>query len=417
MKKVLIFGMIFAALNAVVFAESVAMPQFSIPTAQSNSMGGVHVAYTDNVFALLVNPAAMMRVEQRSFFALSPTLVSPQGVFDLAVAIMDAASGNMKALGNTADILSKKNGKIPLGLGIQEFPFSVAWVADGFGFGLWDRVFVNPNIIGTTLEVNLYGDVILPVGFAFRILDTDAHNVDAGVAVKPFFRVIAQEKMNVLELMDSTSDFLDSISVPAIAGAGFDLGFLYRWDIGLSAGLTFDDIVTRGTVITDFTGTPNANSYYVPFSMNLGLAYDFKLGNFWEKAPRFLANTGYTFTFDWRNIPNAFQQDNYQKRNASLDVSLGFQITLFGIIKTRVGMNEMLPAFGLGIDLGAFEVDAAYYGKEFGLEPGQLSAAAVDVTIAIRPQAKKRDWPWIRGSVVGLFMPKPDPDAESTTSP
>jgi hypothetical protein len=66
-------------------------------------------------------------------------------------------------------------------------------------------------------------------------------------------------------------------------------------------------------------------------------------------------------------------------------------------------MNDLLPAFGIGFDHGFFEIDLAYYGKEFGLEPGLLSAAAVDLTISIRPGAKKRDWPWTRRSLVGLI--------------
>jgi opacity protein-like surface antigen len=402
--KALLAALMFLTMpRAPVFAKDTAMPQFGMPTAQTNGMGGVHAAYTDNVFALLVNPAAMMRVEQRSFFALSPGLLSPQSTFGLITPITDAVSGNLGALGDAADLLGKREGKIVLGFDIREFPLSVAWVADGFGFGLWDRIFVNPNIIGTNVELTVYSDVILPVGFAFRILDTGVHDVDAGITVKPFFRVFAHEQVTILKMMDAGFDFVDSLSVPAIAGAGIDLGFLYRWDIGFSAGLTFDDIFSRGVAVADFMDAGTGTNYYVPFTMNLGLAYDFKIGNFWQEAPRFLADMGFTFAFDWRNITNAFQQDDYQKRNASLDIGLGLQISLADIVKVRLGMNEMLPAAGLGIDLGAFEIDAAYYGREFGLEPGQLSAAALDLTVAIRPGAKKRDWPWTRGSLAGLF--------------
>jgi hypothetical protein len=402
MKKAALLFILCAVLCTSVFADE-AMPQFAIPTAAGNGMGGTHVAYTDNVFALLVNPAAIMRVEQRSFFALSPTLLSPQSTFGLLGPMMDAAGGDMDALGDAADILSKQKGKIPLGFDLREFPLSIAWVADGFGFGLWNRVFVNPNIIGTNVEINAYADVILPVGFAFKILDTDAHSVDAGITVKPFVRVLFSEKMKIMEMMDDDFDLADSLSVPLIAGAGFDLGFLYRWNIGLSAGLTLDDIVTRGGPITDLAGG-NANAtYYVPFSMNLGLAYDFKIGRFWTSAPRFFADMGIAFTFDWRNVTNVFQQDDYQKRNAALDIGMGLQITLFNILNLRLGMSEMLPAVGLGADFGPIEIDLAYYGKELGLEPGQLSAAAVDLTFAVRPGAKKRNWPWTRRSLVGLF--------------
>jgi hypothetical protein len=403
MKKALIFFLCAMMCAAVVFAEDKAMPQLAIPTARSNGMGGSHVAYTDNVFALLVNPAAILRVEQRSFFSLSPSLLNPESTFGLLSTIPNAAGGDMGALGDAADILSKKKGRVSLGFDLREFPLSIAWVADGFGFGLWDRIFVNPNIIGTNIEVNIYADVMLPISFAFKILDTYSHDVDAGITVKPFVRVRGYEKTSIMNLMDKTDETFDNMSVPVLAGAGFDLGFLYRWDLGLSAGLTFKDIVTRGAVVTDILGNDTGASYYVPFTMNLGAAYDFKIGRFWTTAPGILANVGITAAIDWRDMINAFQQDDYRRRNAALDLGIGLQFSLYDIFMLRFGMNELLPSFGIGFDLGAIEFDLAYYGKELGLEPGQLSAAAVDLTFSIRPGAKKRDWPWARRSLVGLI--------------
>jgi hypothetical protein len=389
MKKIITFCMILC--GAAAFAQE-AMPRFEMPTARSNGMGGTHVAYTDNVFALLVNPAAIMRVEQRSFFAISPTLLSPESTFGLIDPVQSMTDGDTSALGDAMDTLSKNEGKIPLGFDIREFPLSIAWVADGFGFGLWDRIFVNPNIVGTNVIVNIYADVILPIGFAFKILDNESHSIDAGITVKPFVRVLAHESVKITKLMDDDFDFADDIAVPLIAGAGFDLGLLYRWDIGLSAGLTFDDVFTRGAVVSDIVGTDD-NTYYVPFTMNFGLAYDV----------RFLRIITLTVMFDYRDIVNLFEQDDYLERNALLGIGAGIQIGLFDIFKLRAGMSEMLPAVGIGFDLGPFEIDAAYYGKEFGNEPGQLSAAALDLTIAIRPGAKKRNWPWTRGSLIGLF--------------
>jgi hypothetical protein len=399
MKKIAALVVLLCAAKA--FAADVAMPRLTIPTAQDSGMGGSHVAYTDNVFGLLVNPAAIMRVEQRSFFAISPTLFSPQSTFGLIQAIDGIVSkGDLGGLGDAANILSKQNGKISMGFDLREFPLSIAWVADGFGFGLWNRVFVNPNIIGTHFNFDVYGDVIMPIGFAFKLIDVKGHTVDAGVTVKPFARVRAHEKMNIMELMDQDTNFVDSMTVPLIIGAGFDLGFMYRWDMGLSAGLTFNDIVTRGVVAANLVGT-DTNSYLVPFSMNMGLAYDFRFSRFWQNAPAFLARSGLSFAVDWRDLTNIFQQDDYLKRNAILDLGLGLQLSLLDMIKLRLGLNEMLPAVGLGFDFGPIEIDTAYYGKELGLEPGQLSIAALDLTFAIRPGAKKRDWPWARRALIG----------------
>ena len=414
------FTLVFICAGAV-WAEDRAMPRFDIPTARSSGMGGAHAAYTDNVFALIVNPAALMRTQQVSVFALTPMMLNPEATFGLIPPLMNVMGGDgLSSLGEAANILSKQQGKVSLGYDMREFPLSVAWAANGFGFGLWNRIFVNANIIGTHIEIHSYADLFLPVGFAFKILDTSAHTVDAGITVKPFVRGLISQKLNIMDMIDSSSDILDDFSIPIIAGAGFDLGFMYRWDAGLRAGLTFADIVTRGGVVTSFMGR-DTNSYYVPFSMNLGLAYDFKIGTFWTGAPSLLANTGITFAFDWRDITNAFQQDDYTRRNAALDIGVGLQICVLDMFSVRMGMNEMLPAFGIGVDLGAFEFDAAYYGKELGKEPGQLSAAALEFTIAVRPDAKKRDWPWTRGSLVGLISgsekAEPAPAAQPESAP
>jgi hypothetical protein len=399
MKKLIVFCLTLGC-AAALFAESVAMPRFAIPAAQNNGMGGAHVAYTDNVFSLLVNPAAIMRTRQNSVFTLAPTLFNPGKTLGLIDPITQITGGDMDSLTDVGNSL--KDGKLALGLELNEFPLSVAHVSDGFGFGLWDRLFVNPNIIGTTVKLETFADVLLPIGMAFKILDTGEHIVDFGFTVKPFTRIKASTQVSLMDLLDDGSDMLDDISAPVIVGGGFDLGFLYRWDIGLSAGLTFDDIVTQGVVVADLVGSDDS-SYYVPFSMNLGVAYDYRIGRFWADAPSFLANTNITVAFDWHDVTNAFQQDDYTKRNALLDIGVGLQISFINMFNLRIGMNELLPAMGFGFKLGFFALDLAYYGKELGLDPGQLPTSALDVSIAFRPQAKPRDRFWTRRSLVGLI--------------
>jgi len=390
-RKAIGFFVLTALLTLPVFAEKVAMPPLDMPTAASNGFGGAHVAYTDNVFSLFVNPAAMVQVQQRSFFTLAPSLMSPQTTVGLTNSIIDLAQGSTEALGKMADTLSKQKGKIALGMELREFPLSFAWVANGFGFGLWNRTFVNANIVGTNLEANVYSDVMLPVGFAFKILNVDNQSLDAGVTLKPFARVRAYEQQTITSLIGNNSDFIDNVNVPVILGGGVDAGLMYRWGNWFRAGFTFNDIYTRGKVVYNINGEDN-NTYYVPFTMNGGVAFDFKL--------LFLK---FTLAADWRDIGNAFHQDDYLRRNYLLDLGAGLQVSIFDIINLRVGMSEMLPSCGVGFDLGPVKIDLAYYGREYGLEPGQLSTAIVELSFSIRPGAQKRDWPWTKRSVVGLF--------------
>ena len=376
-----------------VFAERVAMPAVSIPTAASNGFGGAHVAYTDNVFALLVNPAAIMQVQQWSFVTLAPSLFSPQGTFSLFAPIADFARGDSNALGRAANTLSEKRGRIPLGAELREFPFSFAWVTNGFGIGLWNRTFVNANIVGTNVEAHIFSDIMLPVGFAVSILSLENHTVDAGLTLKPFMRLRVQERQTILSLMtDGTDDFIDNMNVPLLLGGTFDMGLMYRWRPGLRAGLTFSDIYSHAAAAYNINGW-DGNTYYIPFTINAGLAYEFSLHFF-----------KFTLAADWRNITNIFNQDDYFRRNFTLDFGVGLQVAVFDIGYARIGMNEMLPSVGIGVDLGSFKIDMAYYGREFSNEPGQLSAAVVEMSVSFRPDAKKMHWPWAKRSLAGMIF-------------
>ena len=377
-----------------VFAErSVPMTPLAMPTAASSGFGGTHVAYTDNVFALLVNPAAMMRVQQRSFFSLSASLFNPESVFEMGNSVMDmASSGNTTEFGIIADTLNRHDGKIVLGFELREFPFSFAWVANGFGFGLWNRSFVKAEIIGDSIRATVYSDIMLPVGFAFRVLDLDRHSIDAGFTLKPFVRVMTQDRVSIVDLIDDDVDL--DLTVPVILGGGLDVGLLYRWAGGFQAGLTFTDVLSRGTVVANLSNAEDTNSYYIPFAINAGISHSFRPVSF----------LGLTFAADWRDIGNFFNQDDYlTSRNYLLDFGVGMQVSLFNTVYLRIGMSEMLPAAGLGIHLGALKIDVAYYGREFGYEPGQFSTAVLDLSISIRPGARERNWGWTRRSAFGLF--------------
>ena len=377
------------------FAGEVAMPPVTMPTVASNGMGGHHVAYTDNVFSLLVNPAAMMRTQQRSFFTLSPTIFNPQTLFKLGGAMIDLGKGDTTALGKAGNTLSSQKGKVALGFELREFPLSFAWVANGFGFGLWNRTFVNANIIGTHIQAEIYEDIMLPIGFAFRIFDFDRHSLDAGLTMKPFARVMAHADEKITDLIGgSTGDFADNINIPLIMGGAFDAGLMYRWAAGLAVGLAFNDFYSRGNVVKNFNNSvEDTNTYYVPFTMNLGVSWEMKLGKVF----------GLAIAADWRDMINTFRQDDYMNRNYLLNFGVGAQVSLINTFIFRVGMSEMLPSLGIGFDIGPLKIDMSYYGREFGREPGQFPAAMAELSISIRPGAQKRSWPWARRSIVGLI--------------
>ena len=80
---------------------------------------------------------------------------------------------------------------------------------------------------------------------------------------------------------------------------------------------------------------------------------------------------------DCNDLVSAFSNDP-TKRNPALEFSAGTEIVFFKTIILRFGVDEMYPAAGIGIRLGAFNIDASIYGQELGYEPGarpQLNTA------------------------------------------
>jgi hypothetical protein len=395
MKKITALLFALVCVSAAAFGED--MAPLTVGSTRNAARGGPHVAYTDDVYALFVNPAALQKANQWSFFELSPALVGP--LFDIFNIVNSDDPGN--ALGEFASV---QKGRVPLGLELRG-PLSFAYTANGLGFGIWDRIFVDTRIRGIDIEATVMADVILNYGMSFRLLDISYHQLDAGFVVKPFVRGLAYKEMSGLDLIEDSNVLLEDFTVPIIMGAGFDLGFMYRFYDDLAFGLTVADVFTGGAAVGSAIGSTPDTFYRVPTSLNLGLAYTLKLGNVWKDAPSLLRSSYGAFMFDWRNLTDAFYAaDDYTKRNPSLNLGLGLEFGFFDFVKIRMGLNEMLPAFGIGLEPGPFQFNFAMYGKELGNEPGRFSTYVYDFSIAIRPGAKKRQWPWTRRALGNFIL-------------
>jgi hypothetical protein len=402
MKKIAVLFLVFGVLPAS-FAED--MEPLAMPSTRSLGMGGTHVAYTDDVYALFVNPAALQRANQGSVIELSPAFVGP--LFDL---IDLAGSAGDDLTGALGDFAKDTGGKIPIGFDLRG-PLSIGYTANGLGFGLWNRVHEEAVVIGTDISASVFADVILNFGMSFSILSMGNHEVDAGFVVKPFLRAKAGMSVTALDAIGGGLDnILEEFNVPLIAGAGFDMGFKYRFHKDLAVGMTIDDVYTGGGRISTLYGDDDGvSSYQVPATLNLGVAYTLR--------PEPVPWLSLAFMLDYRDVTNLFHADDYTKRNPILNLAFGTELGIFSFLKLRFGLNEMLPAAGLGLVAKAFQFNVAIYGKELSNEPGGFSTYGLDVSIAVRPETKKKNWPWSRpilNSILGgETAPAPDTSAES----
>jgi hypothetical protein len=388
MKKTAVLFLLCGVLAAS-FAEN--MAPLEMPTTRSLGMGGTHVAYTDDVYALFVNPAALQRANQGSAFEFSPAFVGP--LFDLIDLASSSGSDFTGALG---DFAKDSGGKIPIGIELRG-PLSVGYTANGLGFGLWDRVHGEAKVIGTDISASVLADLILNFGMSFSVLSMGNHEVDAGFVVKPFMRAKAGLDLTALDAIGGgLDDITEEFNVPLIAGAGFDLGFMYRFHKDLAVGLTIDDVYTGGgRVATLYGDDDGVSSYRVPATLNMGVAYTL------QPIPWL----GLAFMLDYRDVTNLFNADDYTKRNPILNLAFGTELGILQFLKLRFGLNEMLPAAGLGLVAKAFQFNVAIYGRELGYEPGGFSTYGLDLSISVRPETKERNWPWSR-PIVNTILDK-----------
>jgi hypothetical protein len=391
MKKLFALFLCFACLSAALSADGKRMAPLSFPSTASNGMGGSHVAYTGDIYALFVNPAAMQWANQTSILELSPAIIGPLNkLAKFGSSMMDAAKDDADNIEALLDII--EGGKLSLGMDIRG-PLSVGYVANGLGFGLFSRIFVDGRVIGTDIDAVAYMDMMLPFGMSFNVLKLQDHELAAGFVLKPFVRVMADLEMSALDFVGD-SDSLTNTAIPMLSGLGSDLGFLYRFKRDLAVGLTLDDLYTFGARMGNISGSSSHKIYRVPLSINLGAAYTFRLASVWETAPRALQSAYIAAMVDWHGMNNVFTWNDRIHRNPILDLGMGAEFGFFNFLKLRVGLRDMLPMIGLGLEPRVFKFNIALYGKELGIEPGVNSTMALDLSVALRLNNKKRNWPW-----------------------
>jgi hypothetical protein len=243
-------------------------------------------------------------------------------------------------------------------------------------------------------------DVIANFGLSFNILTFGGSALDAGFVVKPFLRAMSHVDVEFLDAVGGADSFaddlLDDITVPLIGGVGFDLGFMYRFSKTFAAGLTIDDIATSGKALTYLSGKGSDVTYRVPTTLNLGFAYTLTLYDLLPILPGLFQSFYTAFLFDIHDLGGFLGNgDDFTKKNPALNLGVGLEVGLLNFLKLRVGLSEMLPSAGIGIETAkGFQLNVAAYGKELGNEPGQFSTWALEVSIATRPPSKPAKWPW-----------------------
>jgi hypothetical protein len=328
------------------------------------------VAYTHDITTLAVNPAALKSVKKQ--FNIGEIGMGTYGDIVALMPIMGAAmSGSFEDFDSAKieDLTGGKDGKIPLGFEFRG-PLALGYMNNGLGFGLFDRVYFDSRFIGTALRLNVNADFLLNGGYAYRLVDKGIHALDIGGVVKAFGRYSFGMSGSVLDMASNADTLLEDSPMDFIFGGGFDLGVLYHLGEQLSFGLTGNDVFSIG-FINHLSG-PDGGSSGIGFirpQVNVGAAYTFTP---WKYA-------ALSLMLDYRDLVNIFTND-YTTRNPILNIGFGAEVQIINFIYARLGVNDMLPAVGIGFDVKALKINAALYGKEASNEPGGMSTYALDLS-------------------------------------
>jgi hypothetical protein len=355
-----------------IFAADIA--PFSMTSSRMYSLGGPHTAYTHDITTLAVNPAALKTVTKQ--FNIGEIGIGTHGDIIALMPIIGAVMGGSFEdfdASTIGDLTGKSNGKIPLGFELRG-PLSVGYMNNGYGFGLYDRAYFDARFIGTSLRLDANADFLLNGGYAYRLLERNIHALDIGMAAKFFVRYSFGIKGSVIDMIDNADTLMEDSPVDLIAGGGFDLGILYHLGNQLSFGLTANDVFSMG-FINHLSGKDSGSSGtgLIKPQVNFGAAYTFPA---WKYV-------SLSLMLDYRDVVNIFTND-YTTRNPILNIGFGAEAQIIRFIYARLGVNDMLPAVGIGFDFKVLKIDAAIYGKELSNEPGGLSTYALDLSFIFK---------------------------------
>jgi hypothetical protein len=372
---VFIFG------SGLLYAEE--LNPLKINSIRQHGYGGQHVAYTDDFDALTTNPAFYKDIEgQIAILEFSASLIGDTlGMSELGTALSNSSED--VNLNSIADFAKKSGGKIPLGFDLQG-PLASGYVGKGYGIGLFNRTYASMQLVGTSLKASANEDIWINFGMAFNLFNYQDHDIDWGFNAKLAGRYSLQMKGTLLDMVENMDTLFNSTPVALSFGGGADLGVRYKWRDNLTAGLVLDDVFSFYRIshytLEEFSGSSssassNTSSEFWPVTprLNLGAAYTMQPVRFMKLG----------FMADYSDLINLFT-NTYNTRNPILNIGIGAEATFFDIVSLRLGLYDMLPHMGLGLDCKIFKLAAAYYGKELSNEPGGFSTYAFDLGILFR---------------------------------
>ncbi len=377
-------------------------------SARLEAMGGSGLTAAKGEDALFANPANLASRRFALYLpSVSVTLYNPKAIIDSGfVEELEKSFDDESAL---PSLMTKLFGTINKGRGeLLTTDIATSFHLLGFGLGLQVQEQLHTTSSkGNIATAKLIAEInaAATVGFGYRIKVMKSLSVDVGVSSRftykgfsdafgasYFVSLLSDEDEDPLQKFMEDRPIAFGWAVPIDVGVnvnlplGFKVAMVARdlnatyymknyehsgqWanEMGASIGLDEPYEGVAGAV-TEF-------EYTVPWSLDLGLGWSPSLGGLGKIIRP-------TLSVDFINI-NGIVEELEEDQNAFLrHMNVGAEVSLFSMVDLRAGLNTGYMSVGVGLNLFAVKLDAAYYWREFGKEIGDKPMDAFTIRVNI----------------------------------
>ena len=345
-------------------------PEVVLPS--TSGLGGTYSTYNRNVNILFSNPALYPFAQKKiTITALNvrADILTFQALQHIKEKDRDAKLinllSNTKSLCTTATLTG---------------PISFAFVDQNFAVGVFNTTkatFLLPSL--SHFYAIMGEDVYITGGYGGVVYQDDTHTVSLGFNMKGFLQTYAYIIGTVFN--SSLTLYRKQLyGVPLVLQAGFgvDAGFIYKYTDKFTLGATLKDIYTPVFLsyyenYKDFiNGKKTGGTGYKAFLPNLTIGCSIQA----FPIDHFKNIHALTFYFDWRNI---FSFIPSVKRNYLLNFAFGGELILHRVLSIRLGIADLYPQVGLGLDFTYFNLDFSVYARELSLSPWQRPFVNIEI--------------------------------------
>ncbi len=322
-------------------------------------MGNSTVAVTTDRTAIFHNPAGLSQIRDSVELSFTPIAAAIDGIFLTILKEMIEHGDKLSDINNVdqefIDILNKYDGKW---VGLEYNPeFTIA--AENIGFGMYSVFPLGIRIESGHLipKLGLRGQRDLVFTWAVGIPLRHENN-HCGISVE----YLQRTPIDMLTTYTETFIIFDEIAQNPFGiigdysniqhGVSFDVGFMHDFN-GFRLAYDIKDILA--VIGGDMVAPPR---------IDLGCAYYFPQLEKVKFIKNLILSLEFSDIFGIEHDSEKYEQF-WKKTHFGAEFDLHYAAF-------RVGLNQGYPTAGLGLKLGVFKLDYAYFTEELGYYAGQL---------------------------------------------